>query len=73
MDHFGETSSANMPRQYDRDIESTLQSKDVESKKHMANVIDEMYSYGAALPQKMHANRKVLGNQIARIETEDDG
>jgi hypothetical protein len=39
----------------------------------MANVIDEMYSYGADLPQKMHANRKVLGNQIARIETENDG
>ena len=60
-------------QRYDRDIESTLQSKDVESKKHLANVIDELYSYGADLPQKMHANRKVLGNQIARIETENDG
>ncbi len=59
--------------EYDRDIEATLQSKDLESKKHLANVIDELYSCETDLPDKIHANRKVLGNQIARIETKSDG
>lgn len=60
-------------QEYDRDIEATLQSKDLGSKKHLANVIDELYSCDAELPDKIHANRKVLGNQIARIETKNDG
>lgn len=60
-------------QEYDRDIESTLQSKDVESKKHLANVIDELYSCDSDLPDKIHTNRRILGKQIARIETENDG
>ena len=60
-------------QEYDRDIESTLQSKDVESKKHMANVIDALYSCGTDLPNKIHENRKVLGKQIDRIQAESDG
>ncbi|PZD71471.1 hypothetical protein C1752_06344 [Acaryochloris thomasi RCC1774] len=59
-------------QEYDRAIASTLQSKDVETKKHMAGVIDELYSYNTDLPVKIHANRKVLGRQITRITTQTD-
>ncbi|MEZ6117878.1 MAG: zinc-ribbon domain containing protein [Pirellulaceae bacterium] len=58
-------------QEYDRDIETTLESKDIEAKKRLANVIDELYSCGADLPEKIHANRRVLGQQIARIESEN--
>lgn len=53
-------------QEYDRDIGLALRSKDVETKKHMACVIDELCAYEADLPAKIHANRNVLGQQISR-------
>ncbi|MBX3416289.1 MAG: zinc-ribbon domain containing protein [Pirellulaceae bacterium] len=58
---------------YDHEIEVTLQSKDIEAKKRLASLIDEMCSFEAVLPQKIHENRRVLGRQIDRSKNQCDG
>ena len=60
-------------QKYDRDIESTLQSMDINAKNRMANIIDELYSCDPELPGKIHENRKTLGLQIARITKRNNG
>lgn len=52
---------------YDRGIESSLQSKDIDTKKQMADIIDAMYSCEADLPLGIHENRKRLAKQIRQI------
>ena len=60
-------------QEYDRDIETTLQSTDVDAKKRLATIIDDLCSSEADLPLKIHENRKILGRQIARITSKNDG
>jgi hypothetical protein len=68
---YDERKRKTLRQEYDRDIESTLRSKDIDTKNHMANIIDELCSCDADLPVKLHENRRVLGQQIARITTQD--
>lgn len=60
-------------QEYDRDIESTLQSKDIDTKKRLADIIDELCSCDPELPMKIHENRRILGQQITRITTQNEG
>lgn len=58
---------------YDRDIESDLQSKDINAKQQLAIIIDELCTCDHDLPMKLHENRATLGRQITRLTTQNDG
>lgn len=55
-------------QQYDRDVEVTLRSGDLQAKRALAEVIDELLSMDDCLPARIHDNRKQLAGQIARLE-----
>jgi hypothetical protein len=55
-------------REYDRDIAPVLASGDLESKKRLASVIDQLYEIGGDLPERINENRGRLGRQIERLD-----
>jgi hypothetical protein len=55
-------------REYDREVAHAMESDGLERKKHLADVIDQLYEIGGELPTKIHENRRRLGRQIARLE-----
>ena len=55
-------------REYDHTVAITLERGDLESKKQLANVIDQLYELGGELPARITENRRRLANQIAGME-----
>ena len=55
-------------REYDRDIASALELGDLDSKRHVAGIIDQIYEIGGDLPPRINENRRRLGRQIATLE-----
>jgi hypothetical protein len=53
-------------QEYDRTVESALRRGDLESKKRLAAVIDQLYELGGELPPRINEHRRQLANQIAR-------
>jgi hypothetical protein len=60
-------------REYDRDILSALELDDLEAKRRLAAIIDELYEAGVELPPRINENRRRLGRQIAALESEPPG
>jgi hypothetical protein len=55
-------------KEYDQTVAQVLQYDDLEAKKRLAGVIDQLYEFGGELPPKINENRRRLANQIARAE-----
>ena len=53
-------------REYDATVAGTLRHGDLESRRRLAEVIDELYELGGELPERIHENRRLLAAQIAR-------
>jgi hypothetical protein len=53
-------------QEYDRSVTHTLQHGDLESKKRLAAVIDQLYEVGGDLPPRINQNRRRLAKQLAR-------
>jgi hypothetical protein len=56
-------------QEYDRCVGQALQAGDLELKKRLARVIDQLYELGGELPLQIHENRRRLARQIARAES----
>ena len=52
--------------EYDRDIKTALESNDIEVKKRLSAVIDELCSLDTDLPDRIHQNRHMLAKQIGK-------
>lgn len=52
-------------KEYDRDAAQVLEDGNLESKKRLASVIDQLYECGGELPPRINENRRRLANQIA--------
>jgi hypothetical protein len=55
--------------EYDQSVALVLEHGDLESKKRLAGVIDQLYELGGELPPRINENRRRLANQIARAES----
>ena len=55
-------------QEYDRRIEDALRSPDMELKKHLASVIDQLCELGGELPARIRENRRRLAGQLERAE-----
>lgn len=55
-------------QEYDQSVEHTLEHGDLQSKKRLAAVIDQLYELGGELPPRINQKRRRLANQIARTE-----
>jgi hypothetical protein len=55
-------------QEYDGTVEHTLRHEDLQSKKRLAAVIDQLYELGGDLPPRINHNRRRLARQIARAE-----
>ena len=53
-------------QEYDRSVTHVLQHGDLDSKKRLAAVIDQLYELGGELPPRINENRRRLANQIAK-------
>ena len=49
-------------------VAHTLRHGDIESKKRLASVIDQLYKLGGELPPRINDNRRRLASQIVRAE-----
>jgi hypothetical protein len=54
--------------EYDQSVAHTLRHGDLESRKKLASVIDQLYELGGELPPRINKNRRRLARQIARAE-----
>ncbi|MEW5978916.1 MAG: zinc-ribbon domain containing protein [Acidobacteriota bacterium] len=55
-------------QEYDRMVEEALRAGDLEPKKRLAQLIDQLYELGGELPPRINANRKRLAREIAKAE-----
>jgi hypothetical protein len=55
-------------KEYDREIVHAINSNDLEHKRRLAKVTDQLYELGGELPPRIHENRRRLGHQIAKLE-----
>jgi hypothetical protein len=55
-------------QEYDRGVAHTLRHGDLESKKRLAGVIDQLYELGGELPPRINEHRRRLANQIAKAQ-----
>ena len=53
-------------KEYDATAAPVLEHGDLEAKKRVATVIDQLYELGGDLPPRINENRRRLANQIAR-------
>lgn len=53
---------------YDRSVAEALSHGDLEAKKHLADVIDQLYEQGGDLPDRIHDKRRRLAQQIEALE-----
>jgi hypothetical protein len=56
-------------QEYDRQIAEVLARGDLESRKRLAAIIDRLFEFGEALPDRIHDNRRRLAEHIARAES----
>jgi hypothetical protein len=56
-------------QEYDQSVTHVLEHGDLESKKRLAGVIDQICELGGELPPRINENRRRLANQIARAES----
>ena len=56
-------------QEYDQSVAQVLQAGDLESKKRLAGIIDQLYEIGGELPPRINENRRRLAKQIAGAET----
>jgi Probable zinc-ribbon domain len=56
-------------QEYDKSVTHVLEHGDLESKKRLAGVIDQLCEFGGELPPRINENRRRLANQIARAES----
>ena len=56
-------------QEYDQSVTHVLEHGDLESKKRLAGVIDQLCEFGGELPPRINENRRRLANQIARAES----
>lgn len=59
-------------REYDESVERVLEHGDLEGRKRLAQVIDELYELGGSLPPRINENRRRLAKLIAGGERNDD-
>ena len=60
-------------QEYDATVASTLERGDLEMKRRLAALIDQLYELGGELPPQINENRRRLAKQIARaLETAED-
>lgn len=59
-------------REYDATVERVLAGGDLESRKQLAKVIDQLYELGGPLPAQITENRRRLAKQIASAERKDE-
>jgi Probable zinc-ribbon domain len=55
-------------QEYDQSIGQVLQAGNLEAKKRLASVIDQLYEIGGELPPRINENRRHLANQIAKAD-----
>jgi hypothetical protein len=55
-------------RDYDRWVEQALHGDDLDLKKRLARVIDQLYELGGELPPQINENRSRLARQLARFD-----
>ena len=55
-------------QEYDREVEGALTTSELEPKKHVADLIDQICESGGELPEQILENRRALGRQIERLE-----
>jgi hypothetical protein len=55
-------------QEYDRLVEQALEAGDLELKKRLAGLIDQLYELGGELPPRINENRKRLARQIAKSD-----
>ena len=55
-------------QEYDRSVAQVLQTGDLEAKKRLASVIDQIYEAAGELPPRINENRRRLANQISKAE-----
>ena len=55
-------------QEYDRTVVGALRDGDLESKKRLAVVIDQLYELGGELPPRINQHRRQLATHIARSE-----
>ena len=55
-------------RDYDGWVERALQTDDLQLKKRLADVIDQLYELGGELPPRINENRSRLARQIAKSD-----
>jgi len=53
--------------EYDRDIQSALDSNDIDEKSRVAGLIDQLAELDSDLPKRIHENRRILASQINRL------
>lgn len=58
-------------QEYDSQIQTVIQSQDVELKNRICGVIDDLYEIAPNLPKRIHFNRKTLAVQIAKANHND--
>jgi Probable zinc-ribbon domain len=56
-------------QEYDRSVAHAMRQGDLESKRRLASVIDQLYELGGELPPRINENRRRLANQISRLES----
>jgi hypothetical protein len=53
-------------QEYDQNVARVLRTGDLEAKKRLASVIDQLYEIGGELPPRIHENRRRLAGQISK-------
>jgi hypothetical protein len=61
-------SQAELRQEYDRGVGFAVERGDLESKRHIASTIDQLYEIGGDLPPRINENRRRLGRQIEKLE-----
>jgi hypothetical protein len=55
-------------QEYDQSVAQVLQTGDLEARKRLASVIDQLYEMGGELPPRINENRRRLANHISRAD-----
>jgi hypothetical protein len=54
--------------EYDEMVERVLEGTDIDTKRRLASLIDQLYEFGSELPARINENSRRLANEIARAE-----
>ena len=53
-------------REYDESVARVLEAGDLEARRRLAGIIDQLYEIGGELPPRINENRRRLAHQIAK-------